>query len=87
MLVTFSDRAETVQAFTADRRRLRDALARIEVTNHPTDILGALNSADGLANPRRTSEVGNLNDVQVADAKPADLLIFSDGGFREVTES
>ncbi len=86
MLVTFSDRPETVQSFTADRRRLVEALDRVRVTNQPTDILGALKAADGLANPRRSSEVGDLNDVQVADAKPADLLIYSDGGFQDVTE-
>lgn len=86
MLVTFSDRPDTVQSFTSDRRRLRDALSRVELTNHSTDILGALKAADGLANPRRTSEVGNLNDIQVADAMPADLLIYSDGGFQDVTE-
>ncbi len=86
MLITFSDRPDTVQSFTSDRRRLRDALSRVSVTNHPTDILGALKAADGLANPRRSSEVGDVNDVQVADAMPADLLIFSDGGFQDVTE-
>ncbi|MGI9473266.1 MAG: vWA domain-containing protein [Rubripirellula sp.] len=86
MLITFSDRPETVQSFTSDRRRLRDALDRVKITNQTTDILGALKAADGLANPRRSSEVGNLNDVQVADAMPADLLIFSDGGFQDVTE-
>lgn len=86
MLITFSDRAETVQSFTSDRRRLRDALSRVAVTNHPTTIIGALKAADGLANPRRTSEVGNVNDVQVADAMPADLLIFSDGRFDQVPD-
>lgn len=86
MLITFSDRPDTVQSFTSDRRRLRDALDRVKVTNHPTDILGALKAADGLANPRRTSEVGNVADVQVADAMPADLMMFTDGGFQPVTE-
>ena len=86
MLITFSDRPDTVQAFTSDRRRLRDALGRVEVTNHTTDIIGALKAADGLANPRRTSEVGNMNDIQVADAMPADLIVFSDGGFDAVTD-
>jgi hypothetical protein len=86
MLITFSDRAETVQSFTSDRRRLRDALSRVQVTNHPTRIIGALKAADGLANPRRTSEVGNVNDVQVADAMPADLLIYSDGRFDQVPD-
>ena len=86
MLITFSDRPETVQSFTTDRGRLRDSLERVQVTNHSTDILGALKAADGLANPRRSSDVADVKDVQVADAKPADLLIYSDGGFQTVTE-
>lgn len=85
MLITFDDRSETIQAFTSDRGRLRSALDRINVTSRATDILGALRAADGLANPRRSSEVGDI-DIQVADAKPADLLIYSDGGFDAVNE-
>lgn len=86
MLVTFSDRAEVLQSFTSDRGRLRDALARAKATNRPTDVMGALRAADGLANPRRTSEAGDVNDIQVADAMPADLLLYSDGGFQAVTD-
>lgn len=86
MLISFNDRPETVQSFTTDRSRLRDSLERITITNHSTDILGALKAADGLANPRRSSEIADVNDVQVADAKPADLLIYSDGRFQTVTE-
>ncbi|QDV45112.1 hypothetical protein Enr13x_49860 [Stieleria neptunia] len=86
MLVTFSDRAEVLQSFTSDRGRLRAALERAQVTNRPTDIIGALEAADGLANPRRSSTTGDENDVQVADPMPADLLIYSDGGFRNVSD-
>ncbi|MCO8124341.1 BatA and WFA domain-containing protein [Stieleria sp. TO1_6] len=86
MLVTFSDRAEVLQSFTTDRNRLRAALDRAQVTNRPTDIIGALEAADGLANPRRSSTTGDENDVQVSDPKPADLLIYSDGGFRDVSD-
>ncbi|MCC9603469.1 BatA and WFA domain-containing protein [Stieleria sp. JC731] len=86
MLITFSDRAEVLQSFTSDRGRLRSALDRAQVTNRPTDIIGALEAADGLANPRRSSEAGDVNDIQVADPLPADLMIFSDGGFRDVAE-
>lgn len=86
MLVTFSDRAEVMQSFTSDRARLRSSLDRAQVTNRPTDIIGALEAADGLANPRRSSTTGDENDVQVADPMPADLLIFSDGGFRDVAD-
>lgn len=86
MLITFSDRAEVLQAFTSDRARLRDALQRAQVTNRTTDIRGALEAADGLANPKRSSTTGDTNDVQVADAMPAEMLIYSDGGFQDVTE-
>lgn len=86
MLISFDNRAETLQPFTSDRSRLRAALATAKPTVRPTDILGALRAADGLANPRRTSQIGDTNDVQVAEAKPADLIIHSDGGFDTVTE-
>lgn len=86
MLIQFSDRAEVMQAFTSDRNRLRDALNRCEVTSRPTDVLGALKAADGLANPRRSSQIGDVGDVQVADALPAEMLLYSDGGFEQVTE-
>lgn len=86
MLIGFSDRSDILQSFTSDRRRLREALDNAKVTNRPTDLLDALRAADGLANPNRTSQAGDLNDFQVADAKPADLLLFSDGGFQAATE-
>jgi hypothetical protein len=81
MLIAFSDRTDVLQSFTSDRRRLREALSRAKVTSRPTDILEALRAAEGLANPNRTSQAGDVNDVQVADAMPADLLLYSDGGF------
>ena len=86
MLVSFSDRPIVLQAFTSDRGRLRDALKRAELTPHRTDVLGALKAADGLANPKRTSQAGDAQDVQVADEKPAALLIYSDGGFQTSTQ-
>lgn len=85
MLVTFSDRAEVMQSFTNDRGRLRAALDRAQVTNRTTDIIGALEAADGLANPKRSSTPDGP-EAQVADAMPADLMIYSDGGFRDVVD-
>lgn len=82
MLISFSDRPTVLQSFTSDRGRLRSALSRAALTSRTTDVLGALKAADGLANPRRSSEAGDVQDVQVADAMPADLLIYSDGGFQ-----
>lgn len=86
MVITFSDRAEVKQGFTADRRQLRSAIESIKETNRITDIREALQAAAGLANPGRTSEIDNVNDIQVADAMPADLYIFSDGGFGELDD-
>jgi hypothetical protein len=86
MVIAFSDRAEIKQGFTSDRRQLRSAIEAIEPTNRITDIREAMRAAAGLANPGRTSEIDNVNDIQVAEALPADLFIFSDGGFAEVSE-
>ena len=86
MLVSFSDRPNVLQAFTSDRGRLRDALQRAELTPRTTNVLGALKAADGLANPKRTSQAGDVQDIQVADEKPAALLIYSDGGFQTSTQ-
>lgn len=85
MLVTFSDRAEVMQGFTSDRNRLRDALDRCRVTSRPTDVLAALQTTDGLANPRRPGEEGSP-DASDESPAPAELLLYSDGGFQEVTE-
>ena len=86
MVIAFSDRAEVKQGFTSDRRQLRSAVEAIEPTSRITDIREAMRAAAGLANPGRTSEIDNVNDIQVAEALPADLYIFSDGGFEEVSE-
>ncbi len=86
MLITFSDRAEVMQAFTSDRARLREALARCSVTNRPTDILAALRAADGLANPRRVSTNNDSNVEASAEAMPAELQLYSDGNFPTATD-
>lgn len=84
MIISFSDRAVTEQSFTNNRAELRRKLESIEQTQRSSALDEALRAASGLANPGRTSEAGNANDVQVADALPATLLIFSDGGFAAV---
>ncbi|MFM2003062.1 MAG: hypothetical protein RI963_2488 [Planctomycetota bacterium] len=91
MLIAFSDRADVLQSFTADRRRLREALAAAQPTLRPTDIIEALRAADGFANPRRLERAGSVggsaptgpssDDVNPDDAVPAELLVYSDGKF------
>jgi Mg-chelatase subunit ChlD len=81
MVIAFSDRADVRQGYTSDRRRLSSAIQSIQPTNRPTDLAEALRAASGLANPGRTSQVQDVNDVQVAEAIPARLLLLTDGGF------
>jgi hypothetical protein len=86
MVISFSDEARIEQPFTGVRSTLRQKVARIQPTQRRTNVQEALRAAAGLANPGRTSEAGNLNDIQVADALPATLYVFSDGGFSNVQD-
>ncbi|MCA9133316.1 MAG: VWA domain-containing protein [Planctomycetales bacterium] len=81
MVIAFSDRADVRQGFTADKKKLRAAVAAILPTSRTTDLNEALRAASGLANPGRTSQVEDLNDIQVAEAMPATVYILSDGAF------
>ncbi len=54
MIISFADTPQVVQEFTDNRRLLRERLATIEPTVRGTDLRGALDLADGLANPGRS---------------------------------
>ena len=82
MLISFADTARVEQGFTDDRRQLHRALEAIRPTSRGTSLLEALKLAAGLANPGRSAE--DVSDVQVAEALPATLYIFSDGRFGPV---
>jgi hypothetical protein len=86
MIISFSDVARVEQSFTSSRSLLRQKANRIRPTNRPTDLREALRAAAGLANPGRSSDAENINDVQVADALPATLYLFTDGGVSAVPE-
>ena len=86
MVIAFSDRTDVLQSFTADRRRLRESLARAQVTSRPTNILEALRAAAGLANPNHAHQAADASDLQPAAALPADLLLYSDGKFTAVQD-
>jgi len=81
MVIAFNDRADVRQGYTSDKKRLRAAIESISPTNRTTELSEALKTASGLANPGRTSQVEDVNDIQVAEAVPATLYILSDGGF------
>jgi hypothetical protein len=86
MIISFSDVARVEQPFTNSRPLLRQRVNVIQSTNRTSDLREALRAAAGLANPGRTSEPGNVQDVQVADARPATLYLYTDGGFSAVPE-
>jgi hypothetical protein len=84
MLVSFADTPQVVQEFTNNRRLLRERLETIEPTVRGTDLKGALELADGLANPSRMPIQEGDKEIDVVEAQPATVYIFSDGRFENV---
>jgi len=81
MVVSFSDIPKVEQMFTENKRALLHSVDEIKPTSRSTSLSEALKVASGLANPGRSAS--DATDVQVAEAKPATLYIFSDGKFPE----
>ena len=86
MIISFADRPQVVQEFTDNRRLLRERLASIEPTARSTDLRGALELAGGLANPSRITTEQGGQEVDVVEAQPATVYIFSDGRFEAVKD-
>ena len=85
MVISFSNVARVEQSFTDNQRLLRRKLDAHRADQSAQRHGRGAARAAGLANPGRTSERGT-GDVQVAEALPATLLIFSDGGFGAVRD-
>jgi hypothetical protein len=84
MIIAYDNEPDVVQEFTNNRRLLREALDRIQPTAKPTNIRGALELADGFANPERVSiEEGGV-EFDATEQEPVELYIFSDGRFGAV---
>jgi hypothetical protein len=83
MVVSFSDTARVEQMFTDNRRQLRRSITDIKPTPRKTSLTEAIKVASGLANPGRAAY--DITDVKVAEAMPATLCLFSDGGFDKLT--
>jgi hypothetical protein len=84
MIISFADTPQVVQEFTDNRRLLRERLATIEPTIRGTDLRGALELADGLANPGRVTLGSGEAEIDVVEPQPATIYIFSDGRFDDV---
>jgi hypothetical protein len=86
LIISFSNVARVEQSFTSNRSLLRQKVKDIKATQRSSDLREALRAAAGLANPGRTSDADNANDVQVAEALPATLYLYTDGGFSAVPD-
>ncbi len=86
MIVSFADTPQVVQQFTDNRRLLRERLATIEPTVRTTDLQGALQLADGLANPNRVQRSEAARESDATETQPAKLYIVSDGRFAAVKD-
>lgn len=86
MVISFNDEARVVQNFTSNRRKLREAVEKIELTANTTNLLGALQLADGLANPGQVVEAESNVAIDVGTGEKTTLYIFSDGRFQDVKD-
>jgi hypothetical protein len=79
MVISFSNVAKVEQSFTDNKKLLAQRVDLIEPTFRPSDINEALRAASGLANPGNTAK--DVGDLPAAEAMPATMYIFTDGGF------
>ncbi|MHC4402700.1 MAG: VWA domain-containing protein [Planctomycetota bacterium] len=88
MIVSFADRARTVEGFTHSKDRLLRALEKIRPSQRPTSISEALRLASARANPDHSANPDDVQDtsIRIAEAQPATLFVFSDGKFPEATD-
>ena len=86
MIITFADQPDVVQEFTNNKRLLREALDRIEPSAGQTDLRGALELADGFANPDRIMNEEGDQSFEVTEQQDVELFIFSDGRFPSIED-
>jgi von Willebrand factor type A domain/Aerotolerance regulator N-terminal len=95
MVIVFNSTAEIRQSYTSNREVLRRAVEAIEPTNNPTQIDEALSLAASLANPLFSTEdaavrpenpePGKERTYAAAEGMQADVHLYSDGRFADVT--
>jgi len=97
MVIVFNSKAATLQGYTTDRAKLREAVQSIEQTQRPTRIEEALSLADSLANPLRSTEdvasrpEGEEPGKERTYVQPrgidTEVHLFSDGRFPDLSEA
>ncbi len=97
MVIVFNAKAATLQAYTNNRTKLRDAVRSIEPTHRPTRIDEALALAESLANPVRSTEdaASQPEDVPFDQRRTmvpvrgidTTVHLYSDGRFARLSEA
>ncbi len=97
MVIVFNSKATTLQGYTNNRTKLRDAVNSIEQTHRPTRIEEALILADSLANPARSTEdvavrpedekEGEGRTFVLPQGVAAEVHLFSDGRFAPLSDA
>ena len=97
MVIVFNSKATTLQAYTNNRGKLREAVQNIAPTSRPTRIDEALALADSLANPvRSTEDVASQPEGVAAEQKRTSVPVrgidtvvhlYSDGRYARLTEA
>lgn len=97
MVIVFNSKATTLQGYTNNRAKLRDAVRSIEPTQRATRIEEALSLAESLANPVRTTEAqvvrppdeekGGEREFFPPEGFKARVHLFSDGRFAPVSDA
>src|SRR5262245_24846499 len=97
MVIVFNSKATTLQGYTSNRAKLREAVNSIEQSHRSTRIEDALTLADSLANQIRSTEDVATQPAEVAPGQertfvppkgvPTDVYLFSDGGFPDPSDS
>ncbi|HZV04261.1 MAG TPA: VWA domain-containing protein [Gemmataceae bacterium] len=95
MVIAFNSRASILQPYTSERGLLRAAVAKITQTQRPTRIEEALQLADSLANPLRSTDDAAVRPDKedpaqartyvAAEGIAAEVHLFSDGRFPDVS--
>ena len=98
MVIVFNSKATTLQTYTNDRQKLREAVDGIQPTQRPTRIEEALALAESLANPvRATEQVATEPENQIEEQRrsmPGGVRgistvvhLYSDGRFAKLSEA
>ena len=97
MVIVFNSKATTLQTYTNDKEKLREAVASIQQSQRPTRIEEALALAESLANPVRSTEDASMQPVDVPEDQKRQMVqargistvvhLYSDGRFPKLSEA